>query len=185
MRRFQLLLLTAALAAAVAVVTGCGESSTAESAGGTGASSSSDPRTSSSTPDPRAEEAGFTGPAKVAESDYKITKSGLKYAILQEGSGPAATAEQNVKVHYTGWLQDGTKFDSSRDRGEPIEFPLGHGAVIKGWDEGVQGMKVGEKRQLVIPPDIAYGAEGRSGIPPNSTLVFDVELVELGAKHNH
>ena len=94
------------------------------------------------------------------------------------GTGDVAVAGKNVTVHYTGWLTDGTKFDSSVDRGQPFQFPLGAGRVIKGWDEGVAGMKVGEKRKLTIPPDLGYGPQGMPpAIPPNSTLIFDVELL--------
>ena len=104
--------------------------------------------------------------------------SGLIYDDLSAGEGEAAQAGQRVSVHYTGWLTDGTKFDSSKDRGDPFEFPLGAGHVIKGWDEGVAGMKVGGKRKLTIPPELGYGARGAGGvIPPNATLVFDVELL--------
>ncbi len=120
-------------------------------------------------------------PAKVDPKDYKEMEGGLKYAILKEGAGEGA-GHNTVKVHYTGWLENGKKFDSSLDRGDPFSFELGHGAVIKGWDLGVKGMKVGEKRQLVIPSDLGYGAQGSGAdIPPNSTLIFDVELVEIAA----
>ncbi|HWZ59198.1 MAG TPA: FKBP-type peptidyl-prolyl cis-trans isomerase [Gemmatimonadaceae bacterium] len=108
------------------------------------------------------------------------TASGLAYQDKKVGTGAAATAGKMVSVHYTGWLPDGTKFDSSRDRNEPFDFPLGAGHVIAGWDEGVAGMKVGGRRLLVIPPSLGYGAGGTGPIPPNATLVFDVEL--LGVK---
>ncbi len=105
---------------------------------------------------------------------------GLKYTDDQVGSGTEAQTGKTVSVHYTGWLLDGTKFDSSRDRNAPFTFPLGRGQVIKGWDEGVAGMKVGGKRTLVIPPDLGYGARGAGGvIPPNATLKFEVELLDV------
>ncbi len=105
---------------------------------------------------------------------------GLKYTDDQVGSGTEAQAGKTVSVHYTGWLLDGTKFDSSKDRNQPFSFPLGRGQVIKGWDEGVAGMKVGGKRTLVIPPDLGYGARGAGGvIPPNATLKFEVELLDV------
>lgn len=110
----------------------------------------------------------------------KMTDTGLKYEDLTEGQGEAAAAGQRVKVHYTGWLTDGSKFDSSLDRNDPFSFSLGAGHVIRGWDEGVQGMKVGGKRKLTIPPQLGYGAAGAGGvIPPNATLVFEVELLEI------
>jgi len=106
------------------------------------------------------------------------TESGLKYEELTEGTGEVATAGTRVSVHYTGWLTDGQKFDSSKDRDEPFEFSLGAGMVIRGWDEGVQGMKVGGVRKLTIPPQLGYGVRGAGGvIPPNATLVFEVELL--------
>ncbi len=105
---------------------------------------------------------------------------GLKYTDDQVGTGTEAQAGKTVSVHYTGWLLDGTKFDSSKDRNQPFSFPLGRGQVIKGWDEGVAGMKVGGKRTLVIPPDLGYGARGAGGvIPPNATLKFEVELLDV------
>ena len=111
-----------------------------------------------------------------------ITDSGLQYEDTNVGSGATAQAGQQVSVHYTGWLYNdsikGAKFDSSKDRNDPFSFRLGAGQVIKGWDEGVQGMKVGGARTLVIPPELGYGARGAGGvIPPNATLMFDVELL--------
>jgi FKBP-type peptidyl-prolyl cis-trans isomerase FkpA len=111
------------------------------------------------------------------------TASGLQYDDTAPGTGATAKAGQSVTVHYTGWLyadgKKGAKFDSSKDRGDPFVFGLGQGQVIKGWDEGVAGMKVGGKRTLVIPPQLGYGARGAGGvIPPNATLLFEVELLK-------
>jgi peptidylprolyl isomerase len=109
------------------------------------------------------------------------TPSGLKYIDVKEGEGETPTTGQTVSVHYTGTLEDGKKFDSSRDRGRPFEFKIGVGQVIQGWDEGVGSMKVGGRRTLIIPSELGYGSRGAGGvIPPNATLVFDVEL--LGVK---
>ena len=106
--------------------------------------------------------------------------SGLKYIEIKEGTGEAATAGDMVDVHYTGWLKDGKKFDSSLDRSRPFTFKLGAGKVIKGWDEGVQGIKVGGKRKLIIPPDLAYGKRGAgNAIPPDAELTFEVELLAI------
>jgi FKBP-type peptidyl-prolyl cis-trans isomerase len=110
------------------------------------------------------------------------TPSGLEYVDLIVGTGAQPAAGQTVSVHYTGWLTDGRKFDSSVDRGQPLVFPVGRGRVIKGWDEGVGSMKVGGKRKLTIPPHLGYGASGAGGvIPPNATLVFEVELLGVQA----
>lgn len=110
----------------------------------------------------------------------RMTDSGLKYEDLVLGEGDAAAAGKRVRVHYTGWLTSGSKFDSSVDRNDPFVFNLGAGQVIRGWDEGVQGMQVGGKRKLTIPPQLGYGARGAGGvIPPNATLVFEVELLEV------
>ena len=106
------------------------------------------------------------------------TPSGLQYDDLLVGEGAVAQAGQFVSVHYTGWLTNGRKFDSSLDRGDPFSFHLGQGQVIAGWDEGVQGMQIGGKRKLTIPPDLGYGRDGAGGvIPPDATLVFEVELL--------
>ena len=108
------------------------------------------------------------------------TASALVYEELAVGNGAEASHGQQVTVHYTGWLTDGTKFDSSKDRNDPFVFGLGQGQVIKGWDEGVTGMKVGGKRKLTIPPQLGYGARGAGGvIPPHATLVFEVELLDV------
>jgi FKBP-type peptidyl-prolyl cis-trans isomerase len=108
------------------------------------------------------------------------TSSGLVYEDLQVGDGATAQIGNTVSVHYTGWLEDGTKFDSSLDSGQPLEFTLGAGEVISGWDEGVQGMKVNGTRLLVIPPELAYGSSGAgSSIPPNATLIFEVQLLDV------
>lgn len=108
------------------------------------------------------------------------TPSGLQYVDVQEGTGASPQRGQTVVVHYTGTLEDGTKFDSSRDRGQPFQFKIGVGQVIKGWDEGVGTMKVGGRRELIIPAELGYGARGAGGvIPPNATLKFDVELLKI------
>jgi peptidylprolyl isomerase len=121
-------------------------------------------------------------PAPVSEENSMILPSGLQYTEVAAGSGPKAEVGSVVKVHYTGTLADGTVFDSSHNRGEPISFPLGIGRVIPGWDEGISLMNEGGQAILVIPPDLAYGEQGAGGvIPPNATLTFEVELVEVSA----
>ena len=113
-------------------------------------------------------------------SNQITTPSGLKYEEIQAGTGAVAQAGKRAKVHYTGWLKNGQKFDSSVDRNDPFEFTLGAGMVIKGWDEGVAGMKVGGKRKLFIPAALGYGTRGAGEvIPPNSELIFEVELLGL------
>jgi FKBP-type peptidyl-prolyl cis-trans isomerase FkpA len=109
------------------------------------------------------------------------TASGLQYEVVKAGTGATCSTGQKIKVHYTGTLENGNKFDCSRDRGEPIEFTLGVGQVIKGWDEGVNGMKIGEQRKLTIPANLAYGDRAIGTIPAKSTLLFDVELVDIAA----
>jgi FKBP-type peptidyl-prolyl cis-trans isomerase FkpA len=122
------------------------------------------------------------GSAPGNDSSMVTTASGLRYEDTVTGGGATAVAGNLVKVHYTGWLFNnntaGAKFDSSKDRGQPFQFPLGGGQVIRGWDEGVAGMKVGGTRRLVIPPELGYGARGAGGvIPPNATLLFEVDLL--------
>lgn len=113
--------------------------------------------------------------------DTSTTSSGLKYIMIEKGNGPHAENNKEVEVHYTGYLTDGKKFDSSRDRNEPIAFLLGTGQVIKGWDEGIALMNVGDKMRLIIPPQLAYGKKGAGNIiPPDATLIFDVELMSVG-----
>jgi FKBP-type peptidyl-prolyl cis-trans isomerase len=116
---------------------------------------------------------------KSTAEEFTQTPTGLKYADLVVGEGAEAAPGNLVTVNYIGWLEDGTKFDASADHGKPYEFTLGAQQVIQGWDEGVQGMLVGGKRKLVIPPSLAYGTQGYGPIPPNATLTFEVELVDV------
>jgi len=114
------------------------------------------------------------------EPQEQQAASGLRYIDFGGGEGAVAKAGDTVSVHYVGTLENGTKFDSSRDRGQAFQFPLGAGRVIKGWDEGVAGMRIGDKRRLIIPSDLGYGSRGAGGvIPPNATLIFEVELLGI------
>lgn len=153
---------------AIALLAGCNQYEAQKAASAAGANPSS-----SSTPAPA---------AAATPTGGKVHKlpSGLQYEDMVVGSGKMAEPGMNVSVHYTGWLTDGTKFDSSLDRNQAFQFQLGAGMVIRGWDEGVKGMRIGGKRKLTIPSDMGYGAQGAGGvIPPNATLVFDVELLDV------
>jgi peptidylprolyl isomerase len=117
---------------------------------------------------------------KLPDARFKHTPSGLAIATLSDGSGTTAVKGASVKVRYTGWLEDGTKFDSSEDKGQPFEFKLGSGQVIQGWEEALAGAKPGERRQIIVPASLAYGNRQVGNIPPNSTLIFDIEVVGVG-----
>lgn len=120
--------------------------------------------------------------AGLGEDAFETTDSGLRFAILENGEGEVRPEDgQVVSVHYTGWLEDGSSFDSSLERGQPFSFPLGQQMVIPGWDEGIALLEVGDKARLIIPSELAYGEAGRPGIPPNATLIFDVELMDIAA----
>jgi hypothetical protein len=141
------------------------------------ASASTPAPTEDQTPAPRP---SISGDAPEVVGQTVKTPSGLEYIVLRLGTGPVAKPGELVTVNYTGWLTDGTKFDSSIDRGQPFQFGLGQGQVIPGWDQGVAGMKVGEKRKLIIPPDLGYGPNGAGNvIPPNSELIFEVDLLNV------
>lgn len=134
------------------------------------------PMATTGTETPAADLSPAAGPPPAG--DQQALPSGVKYTVMKQGEGPTAEKGKSVQVHYTGWLTDGKKFDSSHDRNEPFSFQLGAGQVIPGWDEGVQGMKVGEKRRLEIPAEQGYGASGAGDvIPPNATLIFEVDLL--------
>jgi len=165
-----------ALAALILIaLAGCQEKTTQGKSGGATATA----QTPGTTPTADSTGAGMSGTQAGAAAEV-TTPSGLKYQDLVLGDGAVAEAGKQVSVHYTGWLTDNTKFDSSVDRGQPFEFILGQGQVIRGWDEGVRGMRVHGKRRLTIPSDLGYGPRGQGPIPPNATLIFEVEL--LGVK---
>jgi FKBP-type peptidyl-prolyl cis-trans isomerase len=175
MRRFLLLI---ALVASLVLVVACG-SSKKETTTPTGTRVAT--AAPSGTPAATAAQTPQTGGGPPPVSGQPtVTASGLQIIEIKVGTGAEAQKGQTVSVHYTGWLADGTKFDSSLDRGQPISFVLGGGQLIPGFDEGVLGMKVGGERRLIIPPDLAYGAQGRPPtIPANATLTFDVQLVSI------
>ena len=158
---------------ALIALAGCQEK-TATTQNQTGATA-----TAKATP-PKADSAGASMSGTQASAAAEVTTpSGLKYQDLVLGDGAVAEPGKTVSVHYTGWLTDNTKFDSSLDRGQPFEFILGQGQVIRGWDEGVKGMRVHGKRRLTIPSDLGYGPRGMGPIPPNATLLFEVELLDV------
>ena len=157
------LLVSIALVASLVLVVACG---------------SNEKETAAPSGTPMATAAQTGGGPPPVSAQATVTASGLKIIEIKIGTGDEVQKGQTVSVHYTGWLADGTKFDSSLDRGQPISFVLGGGQIIPGFDEGVAGMRVGGERRLILPPDLAYGAQGRSPqIPPNAELTFDVQLV--------
>jgi FKBP-type peptidyl-prolyl cis-trans isomerase FkpA len=174
----SLFLVLAAFATALSVMSGCTKKETATE------SQSTSTQTTTSAPagtGTAANTAATSPPGTVASAPTGAQVTELKIEELKVGTGAEAKAGQPVQVHYTGWLTDGKKFDSSVDRAQPFKFQLGAGQVIPGWDKGVAGMKVGGKRKLTIPPAMGYGERGAGGvIPPNATLVFEVELLGVG-----
>lgn len=161
----------AAALTAIFLLAACGDGQDSEA--------SSDTASATEAADPPPDSACRTLTAVPADS-MTVSESGLRHQQLEEGEGQVAGQGDTVAVHYTGCLTDGTKFDASRDRGEPIRFVLGTGKVIRGWDEGLQGMKPGGERILRIPPELGYGSRGGGPIPPDATLLFRVELMEVG-----
>src|SRR5262249_29361745 len=169
-----------ALALALAIGLGACKQSTSKTSSESGQSTTTT-TTATTTPAAAAQKpaAAPALPGDPGSGQVHKLASGLQYDDLKSGTGKMAEPGMNVSVHYTGWLLDGTKFDSSVDRGQPFKFQLGGGQVIQGWDEGVKGMRIGGKRKLTIPPDLGYGPRGTGPIPPNATLVFDVELLDV------
>ena len=160
---------TLSLATAFTLVTGCSQGDKAASPDAGGATAAG-----------QAEQAAPVSTPQEGNDKKVTTETGLQYEEIVEGTGKSPKPGDTVTVHYTGWLTDGTKFDSSVDRGQPFPFTIGEGQVIRGWDEGVMTMKIGGKRKLTIPPNLAYGDAGAGDrIPPGSTLVFDVELIDV------
>lgn len=175
MTRFIMILLAASLLAWG--MASCGSSA---KTGNKAAGGSTDAGATSGGLKKKAEESSGHGAGNDHAQDTVTTASGLKYIDLKVGTGASPQSGDTVTVHYTGWLTDGKKFDSSKDRSEPFKFPIGKGRVIKGWDEGVATMKVGGTRKLIIPPQLGYGARGFPPvIPPNSVLIFDVDLLSV------
>lgn len=174
-RMFRWVALGLTIIALIALV-GCSGESEDTTTQDTGTESSGQPQDTTPSEEPPA--TSETSPSTAPEGMADVTE--LKVEDTLVGTGAEATAGKTVTVHYTGWLVDGTKFDSSLDAGQPYQFVLGQGMVIQGWDQGVQGMKVGGKRRLTIPSAMGYGEQGAGGvIPPNATLVFDVELLDV------
>ncbi len=183
----QSILIVAVIALMGLVLYGCG----GEKADDSATEKAETPATNAPPPATGGDEAADLDPAaqlkamaerlKVDLADVVKHESGLEYIVREEGTGPVPTEGQVIKAHYTGYLLDGQKFDSSVDRGKPFQTPVGVGRVIKGWDIAFTDMKVGEKRLLIIPSELGYGTRGAAGgrIPPNATLLFDVELLEI------
>jgi FKBP-type peptidyl-prolyl cis-trans isomerase len=173
--------LACGLALALMTVVGCQQDSTSSSSSTTPSTSATIGTTTTAKAPATETSTAPATPASSAKPAGRLTASGLRIEDLQEGTGAMAEKGRHIEVHYTGWLADGSKFSSSRDSGRPYPFTLGAAEVIPGWDEGIPGMKIGGKRRLTIPPQLAYGSQGTPGgpIPPNATLVFEIELIDV------